>query len=83
MLVLARKPGEVIVLDGGIRITVVSCDAGSVRLGIEAPSSVSIHREEVLERIAEENRRALLGEDEMAAALELLEGRGSDEGKGE
>lgn len=58
MLILSRKPGESILIDGGIRIVVLGADAGAVRLGIEAPSSVGIVREEVVERIAEENRRA-------------------------
>ncbi len=58
MLILSRKAGEAILVDGGIRIVVLGVEAGSVRLGIDAPSSVGIVREEVVERIAEENRRA-------------------------
>lgn len=58
MLILSRKPGDAILIDGGIRIVVLSADSGGVRLGIEAPSSVGIVREEVAQRIAEENRRA-------------------------
>ena len=58
MLILSRKPGEAILIDGGIRIVVVAADGGGVRLGIEAPSSVGIVREEIVDRIAEENKRA-------------------------
>ncbi|HSW31124.1 MAG TPA: carbon storage regulator CsrA [Longimicrobiales bacterium] len=58
MLILSRKPGDAILIDGGIRLVVLSIDSGSVRLGIEAPASVGIVREEVAARIAEENRRA-------------------------
>ncbi|NLG62594.1 MAG: carbon storage regulator [Candidatus Cloacimonetes bacterium] len=58
MLILSRNPGEAIVIDGGIRIVVLACDAKSVRLGIEAPGSVGIVREEIIREIAEENRRA-------------------------
>ena len=58
MLILSRKPGDVVLIDGGIRIVVLSAEAGGVRLGIEAPASVGIVREEVAQRIAEENRRA-------------------------
>ena len=58
MLILSRKPGDAILIDGGIRIVVLASDSGGVRLGIEAPSSVAIVREEIAERIAEENRRA-------------------------
>lgn len=58
MLILSRKPGDAILIDGGIRIVVLAVESGGVRLGIDAPQSVGIVREEVAERIAEENRRA-------------------------
>lgn len=58
MLILSRKQGEAILVDGGIRIVVLATDNGSVRLGIEAPSEVGIVREEIVTRIADENRRA-------------------------
>jgi len=58
MLILTRRAGEAILIDGGVRIVVLGTDGGGVRLGIEAPSSVGIVREEVVQRIAEENARA-------------------------
>lgn len=58
MLILSRKPGDAILVGDGIRIVVVSVDRGGVRLGIEAPSSVTILREEIVDQIAAENRRA-------------------------
>ena len=58
MLILSRKPGESIVLDGGITVVVLACDKGGVRLGIEAPASVSIVRGEIVRQVADENRRA-------------------------
>lgn len=58
MLVLSRRRGEAIVLDGGIRIVVLDCDRGGVRVGIEAPAETSIQREELLSRVEAENRRA-------------------------
>ena len=52
MHVLSRKLNERIILNGGeIIIDVVKIASGSVRLGISAPASVSIHREEVQEAI--------------------------------
>jgi hypothetical protein len=39
MLILGRREGDSILIDGGIRIVVVSCDRGGVRIGIEAPST--------------------------------------------
>lgn len=56
MLVLSRKADESIVIDGRIRITVVKAGANTVRLGIVAPENVTVHREEVHERIASEER---------------------------
>lgn len=58
MLILNRRQGEAIILDGGIRIVVLSSDRRGARIGIEAPSTVNIQREELVSRIAEENRRA-------------------------
>ena len=58
MLILNRRQGEAIILDGGIRIVVLSSDRRGARIGIEAPPSVNIQREELVSRIAEENRRA-------------------------
>jgi carbon storage regulator len=58
MLVLGRKEGESILIEGGIRIVVVACDKGGVRLGIEAPASLRILRGEIAEQVAAENRRA-------------------------
>jgi carbon storage regulator CsrA len=58
MLILGRKAGDSIVIDGGIRVVVLACDRGGVRLGIEAPPSVTILRGEIVAELAEENRRA-------------------------
>lgn len=58
MLILTRRVGEAILIDGGVRIVVLGVDGGGVRLGIEAPSSIGIVREEIVQRITEENVRA-------------------------
>lgn len=58
MLVLSRKTGEVITIGNDIKITLVSIDRGVVRLGIEAPRDVPVHRKEVYDRIVELNRQA-------------------------
>jgi len=50
MLVLTRRPGEEIVIDGTIRLTVVSVRGDRIRLGIEAPPSVVVDRQEIHER---------------------------------
>ncbi len=50
MLVLTRKTGEEIIIDGRIRITVTQIKGDKVRLGIEAPPEVTVDRQEVHER---------------------------------
>lgn len=50
MLVLTRKSGESVVIDGNIKLTVVQIAPGRVKIGIEAPTSVSIDRAEVAAR---------------------------------
>ena len=52
MLVLSRKVGEAIVIEGGIVVRVAEVNGGRVRLAIEAPRSTRVDREEVHERIA-------------------------------
>lgn len=59
MLVLSRKPGESIVIGGGIVVKVVRVDGEAVRIGISAPSDVPIHRQEVYDEIQRNNRDAL------------------------
>ena len=51
MLVLTRKIGEEIVVNGNISIVVVDVRGDKVRLGIEAPKEVPIHRREVVDSI--------------------------------
>jgi carbon storage regulator len=58
MLILGRRPGDTLIIDGGIKIVVLQCDRGGVRLGIEAPSDVTILRGEIVNQIADENKRA-------------------------
>ena len=57
MLVLSRKRGEQIVIGPNIELTVVDIRGNNVRLAVEAPRDVSIHREEIYQRIQEENRQ--------------------------
>lgn len=53
MLVLSRKIGEAIVIDGGIVIRVADAHGGRVRLAIDAPRATRVDREEVRDRIDE------------------------------
>ena len=58
MLILTRKSGESILIGHGIRVTVVDIRGRRVQLGVEAPKELLVYREELYERIMEENRRA-------------------------
>lgn len=58
MLILGRRVGDTLLIDGGIKIVVLQCDRSGVRLGIEAPSDVTILRGEIVNQIADENKRA-------------------------
>lgn len=49
MLILTRKPGETIVIDGNIEITVKAIDHNRVKIGVVAPRGVCVDREEVWE----------------------------------
>ena len=51
MLILTRRVGETLVIDGGIKITVLGYKGNHVRLGIDAPSDVTVHREEIYQKI--------------------------------
>jgi len=55
LLILRRKKGESIVVAGEIIIKILDIDNNQVKLGIEAPKSISIHRLEIYEKITKEN----------------------------
>lgn len=60
MLVITRKKGESILIGEDIEITVVKTEEGSVKLSIAAPKSVTILRKELYKEVEEENKRALI-----------------------
>jgi carbon storage regulator len=61
MLVLSRKLNQSIVIGDDIHIVVVSVDRDTVKLGIQAPREVPVHRAEVYEEIQRANRAAVPG----------------------
>ncbi len=69
MLVLSRKCGESIVIDGAIKVQVIEMKGNVVRLGIDAPKEIPVHRSERYERILESERTR-------AATMEKSDQRG-------
>ncbi|MCE5273459.1 carbon storage regulator CsrA [bacterium] len=58
MLILTRKQGESVAIGDDIKVTVVEIQGKQVKLGVKAPREISVHRQEVYEKIQEENIRA-------------------------
>jgi carbon storage regulator len=58
LLILTRKIGEGIILGDDIRISIMEIRGKQIRIGIEAPQNVVVLREEIYQRIQEENLRA-------------------------
>ena len=56
MLILSRRIGESLIIGGEITVTVLETRGNQVRLGIEAPDDISVHREEVYLRLQEEKQ---------------------------
>jgi carbon storage regulator len=54
MLILTRKVGESLIIGDDVTITVVGCTNHTVKVGIDAPKDVAVHREEIYERIGNE-----------------------------
>jgi carbon storage regulator len=58
MLILNRKTGESIIIDDRIEVKVLETSDGKIKLGIEAPKDVIVHRKEVYDEIRDENKKA-------------------------
>ncbi len=69
MLVLTRKTGDSIVIGTDVVVTVLEVRNDQVRIGITAPRSVAVHREEVYRQIAAENASAASGSDALRQRL--------------
>ena len=54
MLILTRRVGETVMIGDDVTVTVLGCRGNQVRVGINVPKSVAVHREEIFERIKAE-----------------------------
>ena len=76
MLILTRKLGESITIGDDIKVTVLGIYGRQVRLGIEAPLKVVVHREEIYVKIQNENQKAARTiKEDLANVMEALKGK--------
>lgn len=55
MLILTRRVGETLVIGDNVRVTVLGVRGHQVRIGVDAPKDISVHREEIYQRIRDED----------------------------
>ncbi len=84
MLILTRKLGESIAIGDNIKVSVLGIHGRQVRIGIDAPQDVIVHREEIYLKVQEENRNASKSiKDDLVKAVRILKdkitGKGSDQ----
>lgn len=79
MLVLSRKVGEKLLIGDDIVVTIIDSRGDGVRIGIDAPRSMKVHRAEVIEAVREANREATGADDAAEQRLrDLLSRRDAD-----
>ncbi len=61
MLILTRRTGETLMVGDDITVTVLGVKGNQVRIGVNAPKDVAVHREEIYSRIQEDNQPAANG----------------------
>jgi carbon storage regulator len=60
MLILTRRVGETVIVGNDVTVTIVGVKGNQIRIGISAPKNVSIHREEIYQRIRREQHQSRL-----------------------
>lgn len=81
MLILTRRLGESITIGDKIKVSVLGIHGRQVRIGIDAPQDVIVHREEIYVKIQEENRQASKSiKNDLSGILNLLKNRLKNKG---
>lgn len=70
MLVLTRRKGESIMIGSEVSVTILDVRGDQVRVGIDAPRSIKVHREEVYQQVAAANQAAAMPSDATRALLQ-------------
>lgn len=75
MLILTRRPGESLYLGEDIKITVLNVQGKQIKIGLDVPSDMTVYREELYQRVREQNRAALQSTDsDLLAVTQLWRG---------
>ena len=75
MLILSRKIEESIIIGDDIEITILGIENDKVKIGINAPKNIDVHRKEIYLQIQEENKLASQSNIEMESLKELLKNK--------
>jgi carbon storage regulator len=72
MLILTRKKDESIIINGNIEIQIIAIEEGKVKIGINAPKDVEIHRNEIFEKIMASNKESTVSKTAISKLSEKI-----------
>ena len=72
MLILTRRVGETVMIGNEVTVTILGVKGNQVRVGINAPKTIAVHREEIYERIKREQEGTTDNDDEPKSPIEFV-----------